>query len=184
MNVQLGRSSCSASLSKRREPLSRTTLSASQQVSYNLATGEITMRSPVRISQPGTEVTGDRPTANVRRRCLIGVGHVVVRDNVRPSRGRRSTLTTDRLVIEGMARRFTATGRVRYTESYRRAVANNGVLDRRVQILTLTGDAVLSGGVTRVRARIVRYDLVTSDVRASGEPVTVHRLTPQANHGC
>jgi lipopolysaccharide assembly outer membrane protein LptD (OstA) len=150
-------------------------------VQYNLNTGEFTLKNRFTASRQGTDITADHATGNSRKKLLHAVGHVVVHQN-QPlqNRGKTtdltqkpSTLTCDKLDADGVRQLFTAVGNVHFTQENREATADSATLDDLNHHLHMVGRVHVRGGEQSIDADVLDYDTLTGEVEGHGNVTIV-----------
>jgi len=152
-----------------------------QNLTWNQRTGDFTIPSEVKFTQPGTDVTGDHATGNSIKKSVKITGHVVLH-NAKPvatlgitshsASSEPQTLTTDELDVDGPAKVYVAIGNVHFTQGSKVVTAEKGQLDQIKHVLDLTGNVHIDDTVTgqSMVAENVTYDTVNETVTASGKP--------------
>lgn len=152
-----------------------------QNLTWNQRSGDFTIPSEVKFTQPGTDVTGDHATGNSIKKSVKITGHVVLH-NSKPvstlgisspnASGEPQTLTCDELDVDGPTKTYTAIGNVKFTQGTKVVTAAHGQLEQLKHMLTLTGDVHVddtASGQSMV-AENVTYDTVSETVTANGKP--------------
>ena len=152
-----------------------------QNLTWNQRSGDFTIPSEVKFTQPGTDVTGDHATGNSLTKSVKITGHVVLH-NQKPvstlgitsksASAEPQTLTSDELDVDGPTKVYTAIGNVKFTQGAKVVTAARGQLDQIKHMLDLTGDVHINDTATgqSVVAENVTYDTVNETVTASGKP--------------
>ncbi len=153
----------------------KSTLVASS-VDYDTKSGDFTTPSRFSVTREGTEVQGDKGQGNTHSLQFVALGNVVV-NQTQPLQGhgdvtkftdQPSTLKTDRLDVDGLRKRYTATGNVHFTQVDREATSNNGFLDDISHTLHMDGKVKIRDGDRHLDADTVDYNTETGDVHAAG----------------
>jgi lipopolysaccharide export system protein LptA len=152
-----------------------------QNLTWNQRSGDFTIPSDVKFTQPGTDVTGDHATGNSITKSVKITGHVVLH-NAKPvstvgittktASGEPQTLTSDELDVDGPTKNYTAIGNVKFTQGSKVVTAERGQLDQLKHLLTLTGNVHIddtASGQSMV-ADNVTYDTASETVTATGKP--------------
>ncbi|MBV8353805.1 MAG: LPS export ABC transporter periplasmic protein LptC [Candidatus Eremiobacteraeota bacterium] len=161
-----------------------------ENLTWNQRTGEFSIPSHVKFTQPGTDVTGDKAVGNSLQKKVTITGNVVLHNN-KPlatigitSRGNSSepqTLTANELQVNGTAKVYVATGNVKFLQGSRTVTAERGQLDQMNHMLDLSGDVHINDAATgqSMTAENVTYDTANETVTASGKPFQLRSvLTP------
>jgi lipopolysaccharide assembly outer membrane protein LptD (OstA) len=154
---------------------------------YNLNTGDFTIPGRFTATRQGTDVTADRATGNSKSKIMHAEGHVVVHQNEPPAgkpndlTGRPSTLTCDKLDVDGTKKLYTATGDMHFTqEGGREATSDNAVLDDASHHLHMEGHVRVRDGDQTVEADVLDYDTQTGQLDGNGNvTITAPVATPQ-----
>jgi lipopolysaccharide assembly outer membrane protein LptD (OstA) len=152
-----------------------------QNLTWNQRSGDFTIPSDVKFTQPGTDVTGDHATGNSITKSVKITGHVILH-NAKPvstvgitaktASSDPQTLTSDELDVDGPSKNYTAIGNVKYTQGTKVVTAERGQLDQLKHVLTLTGAVHIDDTATgqSMVADNVTYDTATETVTATGKP--------------
>lgn len=159
------------------------------KIDFNINSGEFTIPEHFAATRSGTDITADRATGNSKAKSLHAFGHVVVHQN-QPlaNRGqatnltqRPSTLTTDKLDVDGTRKLYTASGNMHFTqEGGRDATSDNAVLDDVAHKLHMEGHVRVKDGEQTIEADTLDYDTQTGQLSGNGN-VTI--TTPVASPG-
>jgi len=159
-------------------------------IDYNLTTGTFTIPQRFDASRNGTDISADRADGNSKQRMLHASGGVVVHQNTGvsghgaqadPYTQKPSTLTCDKLDIDGGRKLYTATGNVHFAQSGgRQASSDAATLNDVTNQLHMEGHVHIKDGEQTLDGDIVDYNTVTGQVHASGAPLltTVPLDTP------
>ena len=152
-----------------------------QNLTWNQRSGDFTIPSDVKFTQPGTDVTGDHATGNSLTKSVKITGHVVLH-NAKPvstvgitaktASSEPQTLTSDELDVDGPTKNYTAIGNVKFTQGSKVVTAQRGQLDQLKHMLVLTGNVHIddtASGQTMI-ADNVTYDTASETVTATGKP--------------
>jgi lipopolysaccharide transport protein LptA len=160
-------------------------------IDTNLNTGVFSVPDHFNATRSGTEISADRATGNTKKKTVHAVGNVVVHrtaslDVKGPASKfaqEPSTLTCDKLDVDGVRKFYTATGNVHFTQQDRDATADRGTLDDVSNELHLQGNVHVRDKEQYLDGQDVVYNTKTGDVRATGNPVTVRApiATPGAS---
>ncbi|GAC1311036.1 MAG: hypothetical protein NVSMB21_19830 [Vulcanimicrobiaceae bacterium] len=147
------------------------------KINFNINNGEFTIPDPFSATRQGTDVTAERANGNSRSKILHAAGHVVVHQN-QPlaSRGhatdltqRPSTLTCDKLDVDGSRKLYTATGNMHFTqEGGRDATSDNAVLNDATHKLHMEGHVHVKNGDQTIAADVLDYDTATGQLDGNG----------------
>ena len=151
-----------------------------QNLTWNQKTGDFTIPSDVKFTQPGTDVTGDHATGNSIKKSVKITGHVVLH-NSKPvstlgitssnASGEPQTLTADELDVDGPTKVYVAIGNVKFTQGSKVVTAERGELDQKQHLLKLNGNVHVDDTATgqSMVAENVTYDTQSETVTASGK---------------
>lgn len=144
----------------------------------NFKTGDFSTPDKVTMTRAGGDITGDRASGNYKSKTATIYGNVVMHDSegnfsgvssTRPASGRGpSTLTADRVHIDGTAKIYTATGHVHYVQADTTVDANKGVLNDNTHVLTLDGNVHIVQGERNMQAAHVVYNTISGQAHANG----------------
>ena len=149
---------------------------ATAVVNWNLETGAFNLPNPFVATREGTDISGDRATGNSRQKVLHAEGHVVVHQT-EPLRSspkaialtqQPSTLTCDRLDVDGTTKNYVATGNVHFTQVGREATADRGTLDDANHHLHLEGHVHIRDNERTLDGDVVDYDTLSGELSAKG----------------
>jgi lipopolysaccharide export system protein LptA len=153
-----------------------------QNLTWNQRTGDFTIPSDVKFTQPGTDVTGDHAMGNSLKKTVKITGHVVLH-NSKPvstlgitgtpeTSNEPQTLTTDELDVDGPTKTYVAIGNVKFTQGTKVVTADRGELEQNKHLLTLSGNVHIDDTATgqSMVAQNVTYDTQSETVTASGKP--------------
>ncbi|HEY8322335.1 MAG TPA: LptA/OstA family protein [Candidatus Baltobacteraceae bacterium] len=138
-------------------------------MNFNYQTNDYEFPNAVYITRPGGDVRADSAVGNSTDRTLTLTGHVVMHDY----RKKKSTLTTDRLAIDGEAKTYVATGHTHYVSGDTESTSRDGRLDDVAKVLVLDGDVRIARGPTILLADRVRYDTATGKGHAVAKAGTI-----------
>ncbi|MFY9779782.1 MAG: LptA/OstA family protein [Candidatus Baltobacteraceae bacterium] len=150
-------------------------------VQYNLNTGEFTLKDRFSAARHGIDITADRATGNSRKKILHATGHVVLHQTEPlPNRGKAteltqkpSTLTTDQLDADGSRQLYVATGHVHFTQENREATADAATLDDLNHHLHMSGNVHVRSGEQSIDADVLDYDTFSGEVEGHGNVTIV-----------
>ena len=158
-------------------------------VEYNLNSGDFTLKDRFTAVRQGADITADRATGNSRRKLLHADGHVDVHQN-EPLRNRGkasaltakpSTLTCDKLDVDGVRQTYVATGDMHFTQEDREATADRATLDETNHHLHMEGHVHVRNGEQSIDADALDYDTLSGDVLGHGNVTIVSPVeTPTA----
>lgn len=146
-------------------------------VDYNLKSGDFSVPDKLFMTRNGGDITADRANGNANTNIATLYGNVIVHDTSgnfgglssgqkAASRG-PSTLTTDKLRIDGKTKSYIATGHVHFTQADSDVTSERGHLDDATHILTLDGDVKMSGNGRNLSAGHVEYNTLTGLAHAT-----------------
>jgi lipopolysaccharide export system protein LptA len=151
-------------------------------VKYNLNTGDFTLKDRFTATRQGTDITADSGSGNSKKKVLHAQGHVVVHQT-KPidSKGgttgsvtqQPSTLTCDKLDVDGTSKLYQANGNVHLSQEGREAYADNGTLDETTSNLHLEGHVRIRDKEQYLEGDVVDYNTATGEMTAKGAPVTI-----------
>ncbi len=147
----------------------------------NLNTGDFSSRSasrraaPARISRPTTQPATRARSWYTRSATSWCISTSPLEDKNQLSKVTQepSTLTCDKLDIDGTRKTYVANGHVHFTQASRDATADHGTLDDVSNELHLYGNVHIRDKDQYLDADDVVYNTKTGDVRATGNPVMV-----------
>jgi len=148
----------------------------SDVVNWNLETGGFSLPHPFVASREGTDISADRATGNSRLKQLHAEGHVVVHQ-VEPLQSspkamvltqKPSTLTSDKLDVDGIKKLYIATGNMHFTQSDREASADMGTLDDANHHLHMEGHVHIRDNEQTLDSDVLDYDTLTGELSAKG----------------
>jgi lipopolysaccharide assembly outer membrane protein LptD (OstA) len=150
-------------------------------IDTNLNTGDFSIPQRFTASRSGTDISADHATGNTRKKLVHAVGNVVVhrtspledKNQLSKVTQEPSTLTCDKLDIDGTRKTYVANGHVHFTQASRDATADHGTLDDVSNELHLYGNVHIRDKEQYLDADDVVYNTKTGDVRATGNPVMV-----------
>ncbi|MBD5605962.1 MAG: hypothetical protein IAI48_12875 [Candidatus Eremiobacteraeota bacterium] len=148
-------------------------------VSFNLNTGDFTIPGHFTATRQGSDVTADRATGNSHSKIMHAVGNVIVHQNAAlsghtPSTSklteRPSTLTCDKLDVDGTRKLFTATGNMHFSqEGGREATSDRAVLDDANHHLHMEGHVHVKNGEQSIDASVLDYDTLSGQLDGDGD---------------
>jgi lipopolysaccharide assembly outer membrane protein LptD (OstA) len=154
---------------------------------YNLNTGDFTIPGHFTATRAGTDVTADHATGNSKSKIMHAEGHVIVHQNQPPPgkpsdlTERPSTLTCDKLDVDGGKKIYTATGNMHFSqEGGREATSDNAVLDDANHHLHMEGHVHVRDGDQTVDAETLDYDTLSGQLDGNGNvTITAPVETPE-----
>ena len=143
---------------------------------YNLNSGDFTIPGHFTATREGTDVTADRASGNSKEKMMHAEGNVVVHqtqaDRKRQSERSHaapSTLTCDKLDVDGTKKLYVATGNMHFTqEGGREALSDTAVLDDANHHLHMEGHVHVKNGEQTVDADVLDYDTVSGQLQGNG----------------
>ena len=146
------------------------------QVDVNMKSGIFSTPDKILMTREGGDITGDRADGNYKTKESTIYGHVVMHDtqgnfaglsSTKPAQSHGpSTLTADKVHIDGEAKLYTATGNVHYVQSDTTVDADTGTLDDEAHQLDLRGNVKIVQGDRNMAAGHVIYNTVTGQAHA------------------
>jgi tRNA threonylcarbamoyl adenosine modification protein (Sua5/YciO/YrdC/YwlC family) len=152
----------------------------------NEKTGDVSIPNRFTGMRAGTEISGDRMTGNRKTKHYTVDGNVVIhRDTPLTNRGEvtrltkgPSTLTCDKLLIDGNQKTYSAVGHVHYVEGKRDITAERGTLDDTTNKLHVEGHVNARDGETTMQnVDFLDYDTKSGEMHGEGKPITVRAPT-------
>ncbi len=161
--------------------------------------GDFSTPNQVMMTREGGDITADRASGNYKSRNATLYGHVVMHDSegnfaglssTKPAQSRGpATLTADQVQIDGLAKQYTATGSVHYTQADTTVDAAKGTLNDTQHDLYLEGNVHIVQGDRNMVADRVRYNTVSGQAHAEGNvtmqfpsEINPHIATPRPIH--
>jgi lipopolysaccharide export system protein LptA len=150
-------------------------------IKYNLNTGDFSLKDRFTATRQGTDITADGGSGNSKNKVLHAQGHVVIHQN-KPISGhpgadsatqQPSTLTCDKLDVDGTRKLYQASGNVHFSQQDRDAYADNGTLDETSNVLHLEGHVRIRDKEQYLEGDDVVYNTITGEMTAKGAPVTI-----------
>jgi len=145
---------------------------------FNLNTGDFTIPGRFTATRTGTDVAADHATGNSKSKIMHAAGHVVVHQleqlsdrgpNASRVTERPSTLTCDRLDVDGGRKLFTAVGNMHFTqEGGREATSDSATLDDANHHLHMEGHVHVRNGEQSVDADVLDYDTLSGQLDGNG----------------
>jgi lipopolysaccharide transport protein LptA len=155
-------------------------------ISFNYDNGNFTIPGHFTASSKSTDITADHATGNSKQKLLHADGNVVVHQAAQPpapgkTEGQRaSTLTSDKLDVDGITKLYTATGNMHFTqEGGRDATADMATLDDAHHHLHMQGNVHVRDKDRTINAETIDYDTVSGQIEADGDvTITAPSETP------
>lgn len=157
------------------------------KVQFNINTGDFTIPDHFTATREGSDITADHATGNSKQKVLHAEGHVIVHETQPATSGakaqaaqRPSTLTCDRLDVDGIKKIYYATGNMHFTqEGGREATSDSAVLDDAAHHLHLEGHVHVKNGDQFIDGDTLDYDTQSGQVDANGDvTITAPVQTP------
>lgn len=157
---------------------------------YNINSGDFTIPGHFTASREGSDITADHATGNSKQKTLHAEGNVVVHQTpsasatpgAKPSLVQRpSTLTCDKLDVDGIKKVYYATGNMHFTqEGGREASSDRAVLDDGSHQLHMEGHVHVRNGEQLIDGDVLDYNTQTGDLNANGDvTITAPVETPE-----
>lgn len=153
-----------------------------EHMEMNFTSGEYKIPDRFNAVRQGTEITADSATGNTKKKTMHAVGHVIVHQNSAlksagdvqkmTSQG-PSTLTCDKLDVDGIAKTYLATGNVHFTQQNREGTSDTGKLNDISHMLHMEGHVHLRDGEQTLDGDVVDYNTVTGEALVNGKPAIV-----------
>ncbi len=148
----------------------------SDVVNWNLETGTFTLPHPFVASRDGSDISADRATGNSRQKQLHAEGHVIVHQTQPLKSSLRaealtqqpSTLTCDKLDVDGVRKLYVAIGNVHFTQQNREATADSGTLDDANHHLHMEGHVHIRDKDQTLDSDVLDYDTLSGELSAKG----------------
>jgi lipopolysaccharide export system protein LptA len=161
-----------------------------EKFDFNLNSGDFVIPGHFTAVRQGTDVTADQATGNSKTKVMHATGHVIVHQNQAiPGHGpnasrfteKPSTLTCDKLDVDGTRKLFTATGNMHFTqEGGREATSDTAILDDANHHLHMEGHVHVKNGEQSVDADVLDYDTLTGQLDGNGDVTIVAPLDTPA----
>jgi len=163
---------------------------------YNINTGDFTIPGHFTASRDSSDIVADHATGNSKLKTLHADGNVVVHQTpsasaspgAKPSLAQRpSTLTCDKLDVDGVKKLYYATGNMHFTqEGGREASSDRAVLDDGSHQLHMEGHVHVRNGEQVIDGNVLDYNTQTGDINANGDvtitaPVETAQPAPSAS---
>jgi lipopolysaccharide assembly outer membrane protein LptD (OstA) len=161
------------------------------KVDFNINTGDFTIPGHFTATREGSDITADHATGNSKLKQLHAEGHVVVHQTSAATGSaasgdlskRPSTLTCDKLDVDGVKKIYYATGNMHFTqEGGREATSDSAVLDETAHHLHMEGHAHVRKDEQIIDANTLDYDTSTGQLEAAGD-VTITAPVETASPG-
>ncbi len=159
----------------------------SNDSTFNLKSTEFVFPVKVKFSKPGTDIVADKAHGNSERKLATFEGNVVLHQTgALPVGGREaskagaepSTLTSDKLDVDGVRKFYAATGHVHFTQADKVANADKGTLDDQSHILHLEGSVHVARGEQTMDGETIDYNIDSGEAHAVGNPVIMKAPIP------
>lgn len=159
-----------------------------EHLDFNFKTGDFSLPVSFKADNSTTEITADHAVGNSKQKVLHADGHVVVHKGAEEHASGKaqvvtqkpSTLTSDKLDADGIAKMYVATGNVHFTqEGGREGTADSATLDDAKHHLHMQGNAHVKNGERTINANTIDYDTQTGQIDADGNvTITAPADTP------
>jgi lipopolysaccharide assembly outer membrane protein LptD (OstA) len=168
-----------------------------EKLLFNINSGEFTIPGHFTATREGSDITADHATGNSRQKVLHAEGNVIVHQTPSAAPGakpspltqRPSTLTCDKLDVDGIKKVYYATGNMHFTqEGGREASSDRAVLDDGSHQLHMEGHVHVRNGEQVIDGDVLDYNTQTGDLSANGDvtitaPVETAAPGPPASPG-
>jgi len=123
------------------------------QFDYNWQSGAFNAPSHITLTRPGSQIDAEHASGNSKTKQALLTGSVVLHDSsgvltnfAGPSMGshKSATLTCDTLQIDGVAKQYTATGSVHFTQGASTVSADRAIMNGFTHDLHLYGHVHLT----------------------------------------
>jgi lipopolysaccharide assembly outer membrane protein LptD (OstA) len=147
------------------------------KLQFNINSGDFTIPGRFTASRAGSDISADSATGNSKMKQLHAVGNVIVHQVHAAASGahaadigqRPSTLTCDKLDVDGIKKVYYATGNMHFTqEGGREASSDRAVLDDISHILHMEGHVHVRNGGQTIEGDSLDYNTQTGDLNADG----------------
>jgi lipopolysaccharide transport protein LptA len=161
------------------------------KVQFNINTGDFTIPDRFTATRQGSDITADHATGNSKQKVLHAEGHVIVHQTGSGATGpkanavtqRPSTLTCDRLDVDGIKKMYYATGNMHFTqEGGREATSDSAVLDDTAHHLHMEGHVHVRQGDQTIDGDTLDYNTQSGQLDANGD-VTITAPVETASPG-
>jgi len=147
------------------------------KVGYDLNTGDFSLPEPFTAERQGTTISADQGNGNSKQKLMHAKGHVVLHQTRQiENHGqttqvtqRPSTLTCDKLDVDGLRKIYVATGNMHFTqEGGREANSDTAVLDDANHHLHMQGHVHVRNGEATIDADTLDYDTLSGELLGNG----------------
>jgi lipopolysaccharide transport protein LptA len=156
---------------------------------FNYDNGNFTLPGHFTASSKNTTITADHATGNSKQKLLHADGNVIVHQDAQttPATGKTaavtqkpSTLTCDKLDVDGITKVYTATGNMHFVqEGGRDATADMATLDDANHHLHMQGNVHVKDKDRTINASTIDYDTASGQIEADGDvTITAPEDTP------
>ena len=148
------------------------------KVEFNINNGDFTIPGHFTATRAGSDITADHATGNSKEKQLHADGHVVVHQMSAATGSTGSgdlsklpsTLTCDKLDVDGIKKIYYATGNMHFTqEGGREATSDSAVLDEIAHHLHMEGHAHVRKDDQIIDADTLDYDTSSGQLEANGD---------------
>ena len=158
-------------------------------ISFNYDNGNFTLPGHFTASSKATTITADHATGNSKQKLLHADGNVVVHQDAQTTKDKKtgapveqkpSTLTCDKLDVDGITKIYTATGNMHFVqEGGRDATADAATLDDANHHLHMQGNVHVKDKDRTINASTIDYDTASGQIEADGDvTITAPAETP------
>jgi len=158
-------------------------------ISFNYDNGNFTLPGHFTASSKATTITADHATGNSKQKLLHANGNVIVHQDAQTTKDAKtgapvaqkpSTLTCDKLDVDGITKVYTATGNMHFVqEGGRDATADAATLDDANHHLHMQGNVHVKDKDRTINASTIDYDTASGQIEADGDvTITAPAETP------
>jgi lipopolysaccharide export system protein LptA len=150
-------------------------------IAWNMSSGEYNVPGRFTAVRSGSEISADSGLGNTKAKTLHATGNVIVHQNKQFGTGtdaakvtqEPSTLTCDKLDVDGANKLYIATGNVHFTQTNRDMRSKSGVLDDAKHLLHLEGDVHIRDKEQLYDADTVDYNTQSGETDIRGRPAMI-----------
>jgi lipopolysaccharide assembly outer membrane protein LptD (OstA) len=150
---------------------------STDKLQFNINSGDFTIPGRFTATRSGSDISADSATGNSKQKLLHAVGNVIVHQTHAAASGARasdvgqrpSTLTCDKLDVDGMKKVYYATGNMHFTQvGGREASSDRAVLDDSSHMLHMEGHVHVRNGEQVIDGDVLDYNTESGDLNANG----------------